>query len=307
MQNFTLTREEQNLTSKNKKSKIRPEIIRELKNKTVLITGGAGSVGFSLAQKILRCPVRQIRILDIDEHALFKLSHSLNDPRIRVLLGSILDKDRTEMACRDVDIVFHTAAVKNIEISEYNPIETIDTNINGTVNMIKTAIRTRPKKFLNFSTDKATNPSTLYGTTKQLGEQLTSWAGYHFGITKFASARFGNIFEANGNVFEIWKEEKQKNKPLSITHPEMKRYFFHVDEATDFILSTLLEMKIGEIFVPKMRQYKLKDLASKISKNHKIIGMRQGEKLEEMLITENELKRSTYKKNMWIIRPYSKK
>lgn len=294
------------MASKIKKSKISPIITRELKNKTVLITGGAGSIGSELAKKILLYPVRQIRILDTNEHALFKIDHSLNDPRVRVLLGSILDKDRAEMACRDVDIVFHTAAVKNIEISEFNPIETIDTNINGTVNMIKTAMRTKPKKFLNISTDKAANPSTLYGTTKQLGERLTSWAGAHFAATKFASIRFGNVFEANGNVFEIWEEEKRKNKPLSITHPNMKRYFFHVDEATDFILTTLPEMKLGEIFVPKMKLYTMKDLASKVSKNHKITGMRQGEKLEETLITDDELTLATNKKDMWIVRPYSK-
>ena len=295
-----------NLKENHIKSKIDDKILRELKNKTILITGGAGSVGFELTKKLLQYPVRQIRILDIDEHALFQLNHSLNDKRIRVLLGSILDKDRTEMACLNVDIVFHTAAVKNIEISEFNPIETIETNINGTVNMIKTAIRIKPKKFLNISTDKAVNPSTLYGTTKQLGERLTSWAGFHFGDTKFATVRFGNVFEANGNVFEIWEEQNQNNQPLSITDPNMKRYFFHVDEATDFILSVLCEMKLGEVFVPKMEQYKLKDLASKISTNHKIIGLRQGEKLEEVLITEDELTRASSKKTMWIIRPYSK-
>ena len=296
-----------NLKGSKTKFKINNKILRELKNKTILITGGAGSVGLELTKKLLQYPVRQIRILDIDEHALFQLSHSLNDKRVRVLLGSILDKDRTEMACLNVDIVFHTAAVKNIEISEFNPIETIETNINGTVNMIKTAIQMKPKKFLNISTDKAVNPSTLYGTTKQLGERLTSWAGFHFGETKFATIRFGNVFEANGNVFEIWKEQKKQNKPLSITDPNMKRYFFHVDEATDFILSTLCEMKLGEIFVPKMKQYKLKDLALKVSKNHKIIGLRQGEKLEELLLTDDELKRSVSKKTMWVIKPYSKK
>jgi len=295
------------MTSSSEKFKINPEITRELKNKTVLITGGSGSVGTELAKKILRYPIRQIRILDINEHSLFKLNHTLNDSRVRVLLGNILDKDRAEMACRDVDIIFHTAAVKNIEISEFNPIETIDTNINGTVNMIKAAMKTKPKKFINISTDKAANPSTLYGTTKQLGERLTSWAGAHFASTKFASIRFGNVFEANGNVFEIWEEENRNNKPLSITHPDMKRYFFHVDEVTDFILTILSEMNLGEIFVPKMKQYPMKDLASKISKKHKIIGMRQGEKLEETLITDDELKIATNKKNMWIISHYSKK
>ena len=214
---------------KKQNSKLKAEITKELKNKTILITGGAGSIGSNLAKEILKYPVKNVRVLDIDEHSLFKLNHSLNDSRLRLLLGSILDKERIEMAISNVDIVFHAAAVKNIEISEFNPIETIDVNINGTVNMIKVAIRNKPKKFLNISTDKAANPSTLYGTTKQLSERLTSWAGAHIQSTKFASIRFGNVFEASGNVFEIWNEEAKNKKPLSITHPSMKRYFFPPD------------------------------------------------------------------------------
>ena len=287
-----------------KNSKFEISISKELQNKTILITGGAGSIGSALAKRILKYPVKSVRILDINEHALFKLNREINNPKLRLLLGSILDKERIEMATFGVDIIIHTAAVKNIEISEFNPMETIDVNINGTINLIKTAIKSKSKKFLNISTDKAADSSTLYGTTKNLTEKLISWAGLHVDNTKFASARFGNVIETRGNVFEIWNEENKKNKPLSITHPEMKRYFFHVDEAINFLLNCLLLMKNGEIFIPKMKSFKIKDLANKISREHKIIGLRQGEKMDEILISNDEIKKAKEYKNMWVLKLY---
>ena len=277
---------------------------KELKNKTILVTGGAGSIGSVLVAKILEFPVKTVRVLDIDEHALFKLNRSVNDKRLRLLLGSITDKERIEMAGYKVDIILHLAAIKNIEISEFNPIETIDTNVQGMINLIKMSMINKPTKFLNVSTDKAAEASTLYGTTKQICERLTSWAGVHMGQTKFASIRLGNVIETRGNVFEIWKKEKEANKPLSITHPKMERYFFHVDEAVEYILKCITLVNLGEIFVPKMKSYMIKDLASEISKKHKIIGLRQGEKIEETLITQEEKKNAQEKDDMWIIRQY---
>jgi len=276
-----------------------------LKNKVVLITGGAGSIGSSLTKILLDYSVKSIRVFDNNEHALFKLSHSLNNSRIQPLLGDILNKDRMELAVLDTDIIIHTAALKNIEITEYNPIEAIDVNVNGTINLIKSIIKNKPKIFINISTDKVAESSTLYGTTKQLGERLTNWAGPHIHTTKFASVRLGNIIETRGNVFEVWDEQLKNNLPLSITDPKMKRYFFHMDEAVDFILQCMLHVNKGEIFVPKMKLYTIADLASKISKNHKIIGSRQGEKLQEILITEEEKNISKEKENMWIIQNYS--
>jgi len=285
-------------TNKNKISKI-------LKNKKILVSGGAGSIGSKLVKKLLEYPIDSIRILDINEHALFELNHEINDSRVRLLLGNILDKDRIDMAGNGVDIIFHAAAIKNIEISEYNPIETIDTNINGTVNMIKMAIRNRAKIFLNVSTDKAVEPSTLYGTTKQLTERLTSWAGLHNEDTQFASVRFGNVMDTRGNVFEVWKKEAQEKKPLSITHPLAERYFFKSDEAIDFILKCLLLIKRGEVFIPKMKLYSIKKLAQKYSKRQKIIGLRQGEKQKEIQISKEEEKISLEKSDMWILNPYN--
>ena len=279
-------------------------LVKELKNKSVLVTGGAGSIGSALVEKLLEFPIQSVRVYDNNEYALAKLNKKLKDSRLRIILGNILDQDRVSIACDEIDIVFHLAAIKNIEISEFNPIETIDTNVNGTVNMIKMIIEKKPKKFINISTDKAADASTLYGNTKQLGERLTSWAGSHtYPRTKTATVRFGNVIESRGNVFEIWNEEKSKNKPLSITEPSMKRYFIHANEVVDFILIGLILAKKGEIFIPKMKKFNIKELADKISKKQKIIGLRQGEKLEEILLNSDERSKATEKKDMWVIEP----
>lgn len=274
-----------------------------LKNKVVLVTGGAGSIGSHLTKKLLKYPIKSVRVLDSNEHALFVLKRSIKDQRVRFLLGNILDKDRIDMAGNNVDIIIHTAAIKNIEISEFNAIETIDVNVNGTIKLIKMTMRNNPKVFLNVSTDKAVNSSTLYGTTKQLSERLVSWAGTHIMTSNFGTVRFGNVIESKGNVFEIWGEQSKNNKPLSITHPEMKRYFFNIEEAIDCILESLLLIKHGEIIIPKMKLYKIKDLATKISKKSEIIGKRKGEKMEEILMTEDEKKRAIKKNNLWIVKP----
>ena len=276
-------------------------LTKELKNKTILITGGAGSIGTALARKLLNYPVGSIRILDVNEHSLFQAIHSLNDERVRILLGSVTDYERVELACQNVDIVFHTAAIKNIEISEFNPIETIETNIQGTVNLVKVSMKNKPVKFLNISTDKAVDPSTLYGSTKQIGERLISWAAAHSEWIIFSSIRFGNIIETKGNVFELWREQHEKNLPLTITDSSMKRFFFHMDDAVNFILECLLLCKGSEIFVPKMNSYNIKEFANEISKNHKIIGPRKGEKNSEILLSEYEKTIAINKENMWII------
>jgi len=281
-------------------------IMKELKNKSILVTGGAGSIGSVLVKKLLEYPIQSIRVLDIDEYALAKLNKKLNDSRLRILLGSILDQERVDMAGDGIDIVFHLAAIKNIEISEFNPIETIDTNVNGTVNMIQMLIKKKPKKFINISTDKAADASTLYGNTKQLGERLTSWAGFHIKETKSFTIRFGNVIESRGNVFEVWNEEKEKKKPLSITDPLMKRYFMSIKQVIDFMLNALLKAKSGDVFIPKMKNYEIKNLADKISKSQKIVGLRQGEKLEEILLNTDEKNNAIEKKDMWIIKPYEK-
>ncbi len=276
-----------------------------LKNKTILITGGAGSICSVLVKKLLEYPIQSVRVLDIDEHALFRLNRTLKDKRIRLLLGSVLDKERVERAVQGADIVIHAAAVKNIEITEFNPIETIDINIQGTVNLIQMAIKNKPGIFLNISTDKAADPTTIYGATKQIGERLTSWAGHHhLNNTKFSTVRFANVMETRGNVFDVWENEVKKNQPLTLTDKKAERYFFKVSEAVNFVLKCLPQCKEGEIFVPKMKAYKIIDLANKYSKKHKLIGLRQGEKMIELLLTESEKETSKETKEMWTIITY---
>ena len=287
---------------KKSNKKLNPAITKELKNKTILVTGGAGSIGAHLTKRILDYPVKAVRVLDNDEHALFKVGKSIDDTRLRLLLGDILNQERIELAGLNVDIILHVAAIKNIEITEYNPIETINTNDNGTVNMVKMAIKNSPKKFLNISTDKAVESTTLYGTTKNLSEKLITWAGGLMIPTKFASTRFGNVIETRGNVFEIWNEEKKNGKPLSITHPDMKRYFLKIDDAVEFCLECLIHVNNGEIFIPKMKSYSIKELANKVSKKHNIIGLRKGEKMVEVLMTKEEEHRAVERKKMWIIK-----
>ncbi len=286
-----------------KKEVTNADLKKLLKDKMILLTGGAGSISSELVIKLLEFPIKGIRVLDINEHSLFQLKRKVDDPRLRLLLGDVLNKERLELAGSQIDIVCHLAAIKNIEISEFNPIETIDVNVNGMVNVIKMITRNKPKIMLNISTDKAANASTLYGMTKKLSEKLTSWAGNHIEGTKFASIRFGNVIETRGNVFEIWKEESENNIPLSITDPKMMRYFFHVEEAVNFILKCMFLAESGEIFVPKMKKYNIKKLAMKYSKKHKIIGLRPGEKHEEILIADDEKEKSIELKNMWVIRP----
>jgi len=288
----------------NKKSHTSSKVFKLLKNKVILVTGGSGSIGSHIVKHLLKYPVKSVRVLDINEYTLFQLKREHDDSRIRLLLGNILDKERLIMALNGVDIVIHTAALKNIEITEFNPIETIETNVIGTKNLIEIikADENKSIKFLNISTDKVVDPSTLYGVTKQLGEKLTTWAGNTGDKNLFASVRLGNIFETRGNVFEVWENELSQNKPLSITHPEMSRYFFKIDDAVKFIFESIVLMKHGEIFIPKMKSYKIKDLANMKSKKHKIIGLRKGEKMSEILITNEEKKNAEENKNMWILR-----
>jgi UDP-N-acetylglucosamine 4,6-dehydratase len=276
----------------------------ELKNKVILVTGGSGSIGSALVTRLLKYPVKSVRVLDINEYELFNLKRLINNPKLRLFLGSVNDKDRVEIACNGVDIIFHLAAAKNIEITEYNPIETINTNINGIINLIQMTIKNKPKKFINVSTDKAANPTTLYGSTKQISEQLTSWATTK--DTKFASVRFGNVLDTRGGVFELWQNQVKENKPLSITDVAMERFFIEKEKAITYILKCMMLANDGEIFVPKLKLFKMIDLANVISKKHKIIGMRYGEKINEELLTEQEKTNAEETKEMWIIKQHTR-
>lgn len=265
-------------------------------NKVVLVTGGAGSIGSVLVKKIVSGSPNSVRILDSSEYNLWKLKRDLQDngsESVRLLLGDIRNKERVDFAMKGVDVVFHLAAIKNIYISEYNPFELIDTNIGGLEKIIASALKYKPERFLFISSDKAVNPTSMYGMTKTIGEQLISWADSISKETVFSSLRFGNVQQSSGNVFEIWEEQRRKGLPLTVTDERMERYFFDINECVDFIIRAgYLSVSKGEIFVPNMKEYRVIDMAREISNNIKITGIRKGEKLKEMLMTVEEKKKA---------------
>lgn len=272
-------------------------------NETVLVTGGAGSIGSQLVKKLLDYPVRSVRVFDNDEYGLFLLKRRLRDERLRLLLGNIIDRERVKLALRGVDTVYHLAAIKNIEISEFNCPQCIRTNVDGTINLIECALETRPEKFLFCSSDKAVDHALLYGATKFLGEKLTLWAHRVQNDTIFSVARFPNVMETRGNVFEVFEEQKRQGKPLTVTHPEMRRYVMGLNEATDFIVEATEMMRGGEIFVPAdIKEYKILDIARGLSDKVEISGIRVGEKLSERLMTPEEEGTAERRGSMWVIR-----
>lgn len=270
-------------------------------DETVLVTGGAGSIGSQLVKKLLDYPVRSVRVFDNDEYELFLLNRRLRDKRLRLLLGNIIDRERVKLALRGVDSVYHLAAVKNIEISEFNCPQCVRANVDGTINLIECSLESRPKRFIFCSSDKAVEYTLLYGATKFLGERITLWAHRVQDDTKFSVARFPNVRETRGNVFEVFDEQRRRGEPLTLTHPEMRRYVMGVDEAVDFIIKASEVMKGGEIFVPaKVKEYKISDIAG--STKVKVIGARVGEKLSERLMTPEEEEIAVREGSMWIIR-----
>ncbi len=249
---------------------------------------------------------RSVRVLDTDEYGLARLKrelHSLDKATsLRLLLGDIRDYARVRLAMEKTDIVVHCAAVKNLDITEYNPIETCKTNVTGTSTLVEAAFEAKPEKFLFISSDKSVHHSTLYGATKFIGEKISLWANHIQDKTLFSVFRPGNLLKSRGNVFEVWDEELAQGKPLSITHPDMHRYFIKTEDAASLVVQILDRMKGGEIFIPRMAEKKILDLALAKSKDIIQIGSRPGEKLKERLYTEEEAFKLEQEDNLLVIR-----
>jgi len=267
-----------------------------LKNKNILVTGASGSVGSNLVKEIIKYKPRSVRCLCHSEYPAFKLLQDLKDEEsIRILLGDIQDYKRVEFAMIDIDIVFHCAAIKNLDITELNVEETVRTNVLGTLNLVKCALREKKlKNFLYINSDKAINPASLYGMTKGVGEAIVLWANRIIKDKTFSSIRFGNINDARGCVVPIWKIQKSEGKPLTITHPDMLRYYIDMEDAIRCIIKAAEKSKGGDVFFPSeknMPEYKMIDIANKISTDHIITGIRKGEKIKEELYFEYEKER----------------
>lgn len=268
-------------------------------DKTILVTGGAGSIASELVKQLCELPIHSVRVFDHDEHSLDVLQRNVKSNKIRVIMGDVRDRDKVRRVIRDCDIVIHTSAIKNINISEYNMDEAIETNVNGFLNVIRACIYEEPEILCNLSSDKAVNPTTLYGATKFIDEKLVSWIDKIVRPMRAYNIRFGNIIETRGNLFEIWREQDAKGEPRTITDLKMERYFMHVDECASKIIKSLTLAKGGETFVPKMQLYQIKTLLEKCP--YRIIGLRSGEKLGEQLLSEEELMTAKDIGDFWII------
>lgn len=280
------------------------------KNKTILITGGTGSFGKKfLKHLLLHASAKKIIIFSRDEQKQFQLQNKLNKKNLRFFLGDIRDKERLNFALKNVDIVVHAAALKHVEIAEYNPFEVVKTNILGTQNLIDSAISNNVKKVISLSTDKASSPLNLYGATKLTSDKLMVAANNYKGNLKtiFSVVRYGNVMGSRGSVIPLFLKQKEKGI-FSITHPNMTRFNITLEESVNFVVNALNHMTGGEIFVPKIKSYKILDLAKSISKKAKIqiTGVRSGEKIHEEMISNADAKNTVEGKNYYIILPLSR-
>jgi UDP-N-acetylglucosamine 4,6-dehydratase len=256
---------------------------------TILITGGTGSFGKKYTQTLVeRYSPEKIIIFSRDELKQFEMQQVYDASCMRYFIGDVREQERLSQAMQGVDYVIHAAALKQVPAAEYNPMECIKTNIHGAENVIKAAIENSVKKVVALSTDKAANPINLYGATKLASDKLFVAANNMVGPnpTRFAVARYGNVVGSRGSVVPFFKKLIADGADyLPITHPEMTRFWITLQQGVDFVLKNYERMHGGEIFVPKIPSVRITDLATSLAKDlpHKIIGIRPGEKLHEIM------------------------
>ena len=290
------------------------------KNKKILVTGGVGSIGNNLVKELLTFDPAIVRVLDNNETGLFDLTAELNTNKIRTLIGDIRDKDRLVMAMDGIDIVFHTSALKHVPLCEYNPFDAVKTNVLGTQNILEAALQNDVEKVINISTDKAVSPTNVMGATKLLAERLTISANYYRGNnrTVFSSVRFGNVLNSRGSVIPLFKMQIKKGGPVTVTDPHMTRFFMDIPAATRLILTAGEIAQGREIFILKMPALRIMDLAKAMIEEYapkygfdkeaieiKFIGKRNGEKLYEELMADEEAERAYERDDMYLILPHT--
>ncbi len=283
------------------------------KGKNILITGGTGSLGQALAKKLLSFNPNVIRIFSRNENNQINMKNQFNDKRLTFLIGDIRDKPRLKRAVEGIDIVIHAAALKHIDVGEYNPFEFIKTNIDGSQNVVDVCLDEEVDILLGISTDKAVSPLNLYGTTKLTMEKLIIAANYYKGKrkTKFCCVRYGNVIGSNGSVVPKFVDQIQNKNMITVTDEHMTRFNITMDEALDLIFSAIKLTKGSEIFIPKLKAYKLKDLIQALDeitkKSFKIkkIPIRMSEKIDELLLNKYEIPFSIETKDHYILLPPS--
>ena len=280
------------------------------KGKKILITGGTGSLGQALTKRLLNEQVDVIRIFSRNENKQVMMQSKFEDDRLRFLLGDVRDLPRLERALEDIDIVFHAAALKHVPVIEYNPFEAVKTNVIGSSNVIEACLHENVEIAVGIGTDKAVSPLNTYGATKLLMEKLFVTAGNYLDKkkhqTKFLALRYGNVLGSSGSVIPKFIEQIKNGKKISITDPKMTRFSITMDQALEFILSSVSISKGSEVFVPKIKAYKIETLKEAMNElfdnvEYEKIPVRQGEKYHETMINEDELKYTIETDSRYII------
>ncbi len=258
-------------------------------NKSILITGGTGSFGKQCVETLLNHhEPKKIIVYSRDELKQYEMAQKFESPIMRYFIGDVRDEKRLAMAMREVDYVIHAAALKHIPVAEYNPMECIKTNINGADNVINVALEQGVDKVIALSTDKAVNPINLYGATKLAADKLFVAANNLAGDrkTRFSVVRYGNVLGSRGSVVPFFQKLIQEGATeIPITDPRMTRFWITLNQGIDFVLKNFARMQGGEIFVPKIPSMKMTDMAEALAPGvpHKIVGIRPGEKLHEVM------------------------
>ena len=263
-----------------------------MNNLTILVTGGTGSFGNKFIEMTLKkYNPKKIIIFSRDEMKQWHMAQKFTDKRLRFFLGDVRDKDRLTRAADGADIIIHAAALKIVPTAEYNPFETVKTNIIGAMNVIDVAIEKKVKKIISLSTDKACDPINFYGATKLASDKLFIAGNNYVGNrpTIFSIVRYGNVIGSRGSVIPYFLKLKKENKQLTITDKNMTRFFTSLDDAVKMVWNAIKVMTGGEVFVLKNPSIKILDLAQNIdNKPIKEIGVRPGEKINEVLISKEE-------------------
>ena len=277
-----------------------------LDNRTILVTGGTGSFGKAFVQRALQSKAKKVIVFSRDEQKHYQLEREMQDRRLRYFVGDIRDRDRLMTALRDVDIVVHAAAMKHVPICEYNPIEAVQTNVNGARNLIEAAMANGVERVIALSTDKAVSPANLYGATKLCMEKLLTAANAYAGDrwTRFSIVRYGNVMGSAGSVIPLFRSQ-QKRGQLTITDSRMTRFWIEMEDAVALVLRGLQLMSGGEIFIPKLPTSDIETLAEAVAPGtpRSTIGIRPGEKLHETLISAEEARRTSDLDDVLVIWP----
>ena len=278
-------------------------------NKNILITGGTGSFGKKYTETLLsQFSPNKIIIYSRDELKQFEMAQTFSDDCMRYLIGDVRDRDRLEQVMSGVDFVIHAAALKHVPIAEYNPTECIRTNINGAENVIHAALKNNVSKVIALSTDKAANPINLYGATKLASDKLFVAANNMVGSrkTSFSVVRYGNVLSSRGSVIPFFQNLINSGaEELPITHEDMTRFLITLQDGVNFVLKNFERMQGGEIFIPKIPSMKMTDLALALAPSlpHKIIGIRPGEKLHEVMCPSDDSHLTLEFDNHYVIEP----